>query len=84
MNIFAKMMEYFPAVLAGIIGVEKAVNVPGQTKKALIMGAVAAAAKAGEDIPSPTVQGISALIDNTVTVLNEAGVFSTTTKPPAA
>ena len=86
MNILADIMKFLPSILAGIIAVEDAVKTSGPNKKAIVMGAVSAAAKAGENIPSPTVQGISALIDNTVTVLNQAGVFtsSAVAGPPAA
>ncbi len=72
---FAKLLALFPHILAGIIAVEQAVKAPGQTKKQIVLGAVTAAAKVGEDIPVPLVQGISALIDQTVATLNAAGVF---------
>lgn len=75
MQLLAKLMSYLPAILQGVIAVEAVIHVPGATKKQMVLGAVTAAAQAGETISDPEISGISALIDHTVTTLNNSGVF---------
>jgi hypothetical protein len=68
-------LKYLPSVLAGVQAVEGSIQAPGQTKKALVLGAIQAAASVGESVPEDHVQLISGLIDTTVGGLNAAGVF---------
>ena len=75
MNWLQAFVKYFPAVLAGVIAVEGAVNVPGQTKKQIVIGAITAATQVGEQVPDAHIQQISAMIDGVVTALNASGVF---------
>lgn len=73
------IISYLPAVLAGVTGVEAAIKAaPGTAKKQVVLNAILAGAQAGETVPESHVAGISTLIDNVVTSLNAAGVF---TKP---
>lgn len=83
-SVFTNILGFFPYVLQGVIAVEQSVKtVPGETKKQLVLSAVQTAAQVGEEIPVPVVQGISALIDNIVTALNNSGVFTHSTPAPA-
>ena len=84
MNVFLQILKYFPYVLQGIIAVESALkNATGATKKAVVMAAIQAGATIGETvIEQPVVQGISTMVDTTVTALNNAGIFKTTTPKP--
>ena len=81
MKWLAVFKQYFPAVINGVVGVQKALKEsPGATKKAVVLNAIMAGAKAGEQIPDAHVAGISALIDNVVTTLNATdtpGLFGT-------
>lgn len=71
-----KLFDLLPAVLAGVVAVEKEIKAPGKAKKDIVLGTIAAAAHAGEAVPIPIVQGVSALIDEIVTTLNASGVFA--------
>jgi len=83
MKILAAILSYLPGVLAGVVAVEGAIKgAPGATKKAVVMSAIGAAAKAGENIPETHVQAISGMIDTIVTTLNQSGVFTPSTPPP--
>lgn len=77
MSFLQDVFSFLPSILNGIIAVEQVITAPksGGTKKALILGAVQAAAQAGETIPNSTVAGISALIDYSVATLNKANVL---------
>lgn len=80
MNWLDLILHYFPVVLQGVIAVEQSIgSKPGATKKQVVLGAVVAAAKTAQTVDEKHVQAISAVIDSTVTALNEAGVFG---KPP--
>jgi hypothetical protein len=84
LSLFQKIFSYLPFVLAGVIAVEQAIgSQPGATKKAVVLSSIDAAAKVGEQVPQTQVQGISALIDSVVAVLNSTGVFSKPPNPPA-
>ncbi len=85
MKIFASLIGYMPSILAAIIAVEQVIgkSAPGSTKKQLVMNSIAAAAKAGENVPEAHVSAISELVDTTVSTLKAAGVFGPAT-PTAA
>jgi hypothetical protein len=77
-------LGYFPYVLAGIQAVESTLSgQSGATKKTLVLSAVTAATKVGEQVPETHVQTISSLIDAIVSELNASGIFAHKT-PPAA
>lgn len=76
MKIFAFLLQSLPSILSAIMGVEAAVKAPGATKKAIVLGAIQAAAQAGEGIPNGATQAISSVIDHAVTELNNSGVFT--------
>jgi len=83
-QINASTMAYAPGVLGSVIAVENAVHqsVPGTDKKQLIVNAIDAGAKAAQGVPIPEVQGIAALVDLFVNILNATGLFHHAT--PAA
>lgn len=69
--------KYFGFVLQGVLAVEAALSGhPGQSKKAAVLSAIQAAAQVGETVPEAHVQVIGALIDSTVTGLNNSGAFT--------
>ena len=68
-------LQYLPHVLSGVQAVEAAIRAPGQTKKALVLGAIQAATHVGEQVPEEHVKVISALIDHMVSTLNSSGIF---------
>ena len=70
------LIQLLPSILQAVIGVEHAIKAPGQTKKQIVLNSIQAAAQAGETAPQPLVEGISNLIDHTVSTLNNAGVFA--------
>lgn len=69
-------MQYFPYVLAAMIGVEQSLGAGnGATKKQLVLNAVTAVASVGEQVPESHVAGISNLIDSTAVTLKAANLF---------
>jgi hypothetical protein len=77
MKYLVPALQYLPHVLTVVRGVEDALHgAPGQTKKAAVLTAIGAAASVGEAIPEDHIKLISALIDNTVSNLNAAGIFT--------
>lgn len=77
MNFWQVFNTYFPAVLTGAVAVENALtSSPGATKSEVLVNAVMAAAKVGEQVQQPQVQMISTLVDITVGLLNSSGVFT--------
>jgi hypothetical protein len=77
------VLGYLPYVLAGVIGVEQSIGstAPGTTKKAVVLSAITAAAKVGEQVPNTHVAEISSLIDSLVATLNASGVFTHAATP---
>jgi hypothetical protein len=73
MKTFNTILSLIPAILTGVVAIEQTLGnaVPGATKKQLVMSSLQIGAMIGETIDNKTVQGISALIDNTVTFLNQ-------------
>lgn len=91
MKILSFILSILPGVLQSIMAVEAAIGAgKGQTKKAVVMSAITAAAQAGEQIAVPQIQAVSATIDAVVAGLNKSGLFGTSgtsapasTNPPA-
>jgi hypothetical protein len=83
MALFLQILKYFPYVLQGIMAVESALKgAPGATKKAVVMAAIEAGAHVGQTVvEQPVVQGISNLIDTTVTALNASGLLGKSVPP---
>lgn len=83
----AGFLKYGPYALAAVQGVETAVG-PGNgaTKKQLAVAAILSIAHAGESVPVPQVQIISAVVDTIVGTLNGMGAFGKVAAPavPAA
>ena len=76
MTIFEIALRYVPYILSAIMQVEQAMaGAAGATKKALIMTAVEAASKAGEQVPEQHVQMVSGMIDSLVQALHERQIF---------
>jgi hypothetical protein len=76
---------YAPAVLTGVLAVEKAAaGLPGETKSQLVVNTIVAGATAAEGVPVPAVQGIAALVALFCTILNAAGIFKPKPAPAAA
>jgi len=71
-------LQLLPGILQTVKAVEEAIG-PGQgkTKKELVLGAVQAGARAAQQVPEEHVQAVSALVDQTVKILNDSGVFQT-------
>ncbi len=70
-------LKYLPLVLEAVKAVEAVIGAgKGKEKKALVMACVQAAAQSGEKADDKTVATVSALVDTTVGVLNDAGVFA--------
>lgn len=71
-------LKYLPLVLEAVKAIESVIGAgKGKEKKAVVMGAVQAAAQAGEKADDKTVAVVSGLVDATVSALNAAGVFKT-------
>lgn len=76
--------KYAPTVLAGVLAVENAAkSLAGQTKKAIVVSMVHAAAQAAEAVPNATVDAIAELVDQIVTILNASGLFGHAAVQPA-
>lgn len=89
MNLVALALQYLPYVIAGVQAVETAIGKgKGSTKKALVIGAVQAAAQVGESVQgvdkAQTIAVISSLTDTVVSAFNATGVFQTGTAGAAA
>ncbi len=70
------VLTYLPVILTGVVNVESALQgQPGESKKKLVLDAILAGAKTGEQIPEAHIQGISMLIDSIVASLNASGIF---------
>lgn len=71
------ILSLIPAILTGVVAIEQSVGsaLPGTTKKQLIMQSIQIGSQIGEAIDNKTVQAISALIDGTVTFLNQNRVL---------
>lgn len=78
LNVVMVGLKYTPYVLGAVQAVEESnASLPGATKKNIVMAAIVAAAKVGEQVPETHVQIISTLIDEMVATLNAAGIFKT-------
>jgi hypothetical protein len=75
MKFLIAFLTYLPSVLAAVKGIEEQIQAPGATKKEIVMGSIAAAATAGQTIPSAHVQAISSAVDYSVKIFNASGVF---------
>ena len=77
-------MNFIQLLVGGVVAMEQtfAHEIPGTSKKQIVLDMIQAGAKIGEAVPVPAVELISALIDSTVASLKAAGIF--TSKPPAA
>lgn len=85
MKTFLQILGFFPYILQGIMAVEAALKgAPGATKKAVVLSAIQAGAQVGETVPQPVIDGVSKLIDSTVTALNASGLLGAAVAPPAA
>lgn len=73
MKTLNSILSFIPAILTGVVAIEQTLGnaLPGQTKKQLVMSSIQVAAQVGEAVDQKTIQGISQLIDNTVTFLNQ-------------
>jgi hypothetical protein len=82
MSVFFQILKYFPYVLQGIVAVEASLKgASGKDKKAVVMSAITAGAKVGQTVDQPVVEGISAMIDTTVTALNASGLLGKPATP---
>lgn len=76
-------LQYAPQVLAGVTAIEKtAAELPGETKKQIVINSVLAGAHVAEGIPIPQVAGIAALVDLFVSILKTSGFFKGKAKTP--
>lgn len=75
-------LQFVPAVLAGVQAAE-ATGAPGHAKaQAVIDGVIAGSgALAGQAGVQPTVAGIAALVNLTVSILNALGIFKKKSTP---
>lgn len=81
LDVFKAIILYLPMVLEGVVAVEKVVGAGhGQAKKDLVLGAISAAAQAGEGIPEEHVSAVSTLIDKVAATLKAAGLFGLAAK----
>ncbi len=70
------VLKYLGTVLQAMKDVEVVIGAGnGKAKKEVILGAISAAAKVGATVDVPEIAVWSAVVDSTVTVLNESGVF---------
>lgn len=77
MNKLSIALQYLPYILSSVKGVEQVLgDQPGAVKKQLVMSAITAACKVGEQVPEVHVQVVSYLIDVVVQTLNTTGVFA--------
>ncbi len=75
-QINTETVKYAPAVLQGVLAVEAAAKgLPGQAKQQLVVDAIVAGATAAQAVPVPAVQGVAALVNLFVAILNAAGLF---------
>ncbi len=80
MGMLAFVLTNLPAILKAILGVEDAIkSAPGTTKKQIVLSSITAAAEAGETVSDAKVAAVSKIIDNTVSALNSAGIFTKNT-----
>lgn len=76
MKTIALMLQYLPLVLRGVTAVEETMKgAPGESKKQVILDAVAAGAQTAEVAPDQHVKVVSTLIDVVVGALNTSGIF---------
>lgn len=77
MKILTSIISLLPAILTAIVAIEQQFgnSVPGATKKQLVMQSIQIGAAIGETVDNKTVQGVSALVDNTVSFLNSNRVL---------
>ena len=76
-NALVTGFKYVPVVIKTVVEIETTFpKAGGGIKKALSLSGIQALAKLGEQIPEAHVQLISSLIDEIVTILNNAGIFT--------
>lgn len=76
MNILNSILKFLPYVLGAVITVEQNVSAPGATKKKIVLNSILGVAQIGEQVPNqPLAEGISGLIDTTVSALKAGGIF---------
>lgn len=76
MNILNSILKFLPYVLGAVITVEQNVSAPGVTKKQIVLNSILGVAQIGEQVPNqPLAEGISGLIDTTVSALKAGGIF---------
>lgn len=79
------VVQYAPAVIAGIQAAEATGTVSGQSKQAAVVSAVLNGVEVGsgalENSPNPTVAGVASLVNLFVSIFNALGIFK---KSPAA
>lgn len=73
-KITANEIAYAPAVLAGVQAAETAGG-SGHDKLNAVVNGIIAGSQTLESAPSPTVAGIAALVNLTVSILNALGIF---------
>lgn len=76
MNFLSSILKFLPYVLGAVITVEQNIQAPGATKKQIVLSSILGLAQIGEQVPNqPLAEGISSLIDTTVSALKAGGVF---------
>ncbi len=73
-NIDHQVLTYAPAVIAGVQAAEST-GAPGQTKFQAVLAGILAGSQVAEGIPIPNVQGVAALINLSVFIINAIGAF---------
>jgi hypothetical protein len=74
-------LQLIPGILSTVKAVETSIGAGyGKAKKQIVMDAILAGATAAQTIPEEHVQAVSTLVDTTVKVLNNSGIFQTTVK----
>lgn len=80
MNILLTLLKLAPTIISTMLAVETVITTPksGQTKKALVMACIHAAAEQGELSDNKVVAAVSSYIDATCDKLNTDKVMMTT------
>lgn len=73
-QITADIVQYTPAVVAGVQAAEQS-SASGQDKKQAVLDAIQAGSAAASSIPVPQVAAIAGLINLVVSIFNSLGIF---------
>ena len=83
-TIDSTVAQYASAITKGAIAIEQtSADLPGETKQQILLNAIVAGTRPRKPCPLPQVQGIAALINLIVSILNWAGVFGHKSAAPA-